>query len=121
VINAAETPRAKKNEEDEDQPIGQRQFQTPRLEHEMSPHEIDDHLDAPIYKWNMSRLVKSTARNEDQISRVTCSRVKKCPNRSINHPRRTPGDLETFVPLFGFRILLLQIKFDVSGDVGNEA
>lgn len=120
VIDATETPRAQKDEKDENQSIGQSQFQTARLEHEMSPHEIDEELDAPIDEGNVGGLVESSSGHEDQISRVTCSGVEKCPNWSIDHSRWTPWNFETFVPLFRFRVLLLQIKLDVAGDVGNE-
>merc|ERR1711970_910965 len=46
--------------------------------------------------------------------------VEKCPNRSIDHARRTPGNLQTLVPGLCFGILILQIKFNVSANVRNE-
>ncbi len=44
---------------------------TSNLEHEISPHEIDDELRAPIDQWNMRRLVESATRYQNQICRIS--------------------------------------------------
>jgi len=86
----------------------------------MSPHEIDDKLRDPIDQWNVGRFVEAATGNQDQIRSVSRSRVEKCPNRSIDHSRRTPRNLQTLVPGLRFGILILQIKFNVSANVRNE-
>ena len=50
------------------------------LEHEISPHEIDDKLRAPIDQRNMRRLVESTTGYKNQICRVSFGKSGKKQN-----------------------------------------
>jgi len=104
-VDAGKTPSTEEDEEDKHQAVRQRELETSMFEHEVSPHEVDEELGDPVDEGNVTRVVESARGHQDEVGRVTRPCVEECPNWSIDHPRGSPRNFQTFVPRLGFWVL----------------